>query len=143
MVGILGSLFSIEQDFAVDPTRQERGLRSLLEDPLRALVLVARPPLGGEPVGMVTLQGLLSTAEGGPVGMVEDLVIHPDWRGQGIGAALLAELQHQARLRGFTRLQLLADQENGPALGFYRHQGWARTRMVCLRRALTEEGGEP
>ncbi len=133
MVELLGDLFSIEPDFMVDPARQEVGLKGLLEDPLRALVLVARAPGAEQAVGMVTLQVLVSTAEGGQVGLVEDLVIHPEWRGQGLGAALLAELQHQARLRGLTRLQLLADQENTPALEFYGRQGWDRTRMICLR----------
>lgn len=136
MVELLGDLFSIEKDFLADPARQEMGLRGLLEDPLRALVLVARAPGQEQAVGMVTLQILVSTAEGGQVGLVEDLVIHPEWRGQGIGAALLAELQHQARLRGLTRLQLLADQENAPALGFYENQGWARTRMIGLRQSI-------
>ncbi|MBP1626823.1 MAG: GCN5-related N-acetyltransferase [Holophagaceae bacterium] len=133
MVALLGDLFSIEQDFVVDPARQRQGLWAMLEDPIRSMVLVAHAPRTEQAVGMVTLQILVSTAEGGQVGLVEDLVIHPEWRGQGLGAALLAELQHQARLRGLTRLQLLADQENTLALGFYEHQGWARTRMICLR----------
>nr|WP_320133779.1 GNAT family N-acetyltransferase [uncultured Holophaga sp.] len=133
LVALLGALFSIEPDFRVDPLKQEQGLQTLLADPDRALVLVARPADGGAAVGMVTLQVLVSTAEGGPVGLVEDLVITPEWRGHGLGARLLAELEQRARLRGLTRLQLLADQENRPALGFYEHQGWARTRMICLR----------
>ena len=100
MVELLGDLFSIEPDFMVDPARQEVGLKGLLEDPLRALVLVARAPGAEQAVGMVTLQVLVSTAEGGQVGLVEDLVIHPEWRGQGLGAALLAELQYQGPTPG-------------------------------------------
>jgi len=114
MVGLLGDLFSIEQDFVVDPARQREGLRALLEDPSRSLVLVARAAGEEQALGMVTLQILVSTAEGGPVGLVEDLVIHPNWRGQGLGA---------------------------PALGFYELQGWARTQMICLRQALSPRGG--
>ena len=138
LVGLLGDLFSIEQDFVVDPTKQRQGLWALLEDPLRAVILVARAPRTEQAVGMVSLQILVSTAEGGHVGLVEDLVIHPEWRGQGIGAALLAELQHWAQLRGLTRLQLLADQENIPALGFYERQGWDRTHMICLRTSIVK-----
>lgn len=134
MVALLGELFALEPDFTIDPRRQARGLEALLQEP-RSRVLVAREPETARAVGMVTLQTVISTAEGGPVGWVEDLVVAPEWRGHGLGARLLAELARGARLRGLTRLQLLADQENRPALGFYEHQGWAGTRMICLRHA--------
>ena len=40
---------------------------------------------------MCTVQTLISTAEGGPVGLVEDVIVRADYRGHGIGARLLTE----------------------------------------------------
>lgn len=131
LCGLLGELFAIESDFRVDPARQERGLKLLLADG-RARVLAAEA--AGRVVGMCTGQLVVSTAEGGPAVLVEDLVIQADWRGRGLGRGLLAALEDWARSRGAARLQLLADRDNRGALDFYRRLGWRQTRLVCLRR---------
>lgn len=130
MVRLLAQLFAIETEFAVDEAKQARGLARLLEAS-GACVLVAEA--GGGVVGMVTLQTLVSTAEGGPVGLVEDLVVDAAWRGRGIGSALLAAILARAFAHGLARVQLLADETNAAALHFYHRHGLARTRMVCLR----------
>ena len=132
LVALLGDLFSIEADFRPDPDRQRRGLALLLDDRARAIVLVAER--GRRVVGMVTAQLVISTAEGAPSAWVEDMIVDAAERGRGAGRALLAELERCAAALGATRLQLLADRENAPALGFYARLGWAPTRLVCLRR---------
>jgi GNAT superfamily N-acetyltransferase len=85
---------------------------------------------------MCTAQIVISTAEGGPAAWVEDVVIHPEARGQGLGRRLLDAVQTWARQRGITRLQLQADRENAPALAFYHHLGWQPLRMVSLRKRV-------
>jgi GNAT superfamily N-acetyltransferase len=132
LVRLLGVLFSIEADFHPDPGRQRRGLARLLEDPARCLVLVAEE--AGAVVGMVTVQLVVSTAEGGDAGLLEDLVVDEAHRGTGVGRRLVEAAEAWARARGATRLQLLADVANAPALGFYARVGWTRTQLVCLRR---------
>ncbi|HVI96577.1 MAG TPA: GNAT family N-acetyltransferase [Anaeromyxobacter sp.] len=132
LVALLGDLFSIEADFHPDPERQRRGLALLLDDRARAIVLVAERDR--RVVGLVTAQLVISTAEGAPSAWVEDMIVDAAERGRGAGRALLEELERRAAALGATRLQLLADRENGPALGFYARLGWAPTRLVCLRR---------
>jgi GNAT superfamily N-acetyltransferase len=104
----------------------------MLADRRRRAVLVAERD--GAVVGMVTAQLVVSTAEGGPAALVEDMVIDAPERGRGAGRALLEAIEGWARERGATRLQLLADDGNEPALAFYARMGWRRTRLVCLRR---------
>jgi len=133
MVGLLDLLFTMEADFRPDPTRQRQGLILLLGDE-RARVLVAEGADGV--VGMCTGQLVVSTAEGGPALLVEDVVVDPDHRGRGIGRALLAALADWASSRGVRRLQLLADGNNGPALAFYDRLGWLATALVCRRLTL-------
>ena len=65
MVVLLSQLFSIEEDFTPDAEKQRRGLNLLLTSN------VARPfvpQVAGQIVGTVSLQIVVSTAEGGPVG---------------------------------------------------------------------------
>ena len=133
MVGLLGLLFAIEADFRPDPARQRQGLALLLGDE-RAKVLVAERADGV--VGMCTGQLVVSTAEGGPALLVEDVVVDADHRGRGVGRALLAALADWAGGCGVRRLQLLADGNNGPALAFYDRLGWRATALVCWRLTL-------
>jgi len=131
MVELLSQLFSIEQDFVPDGEKQGRGLALLLAQ-AGAHVLVAE--VQGRVVGMVSLQTLISTAEGASVGLMEDLVVHEDNRGEGIGKRLLQTMKARARDTGLTRLQLLADMDNTPALDFYTRHEWHCTSLVALRR---------
>jgi GNAT superfamily N-acetyltransferase len=133
LAGLLGQLFLLEADFAVDAAKQGAGLRLLLDRP-GAFVAVAETETGGAVVGMCTVQTLISTAEGGPVGLVEDLVVHQAWRGRGVGARLLRAVEEWSARRGLRRLQLLADRENAAALRFYAYRGWRATQLMALKR---------
>jgi len=136
MVSLLQELFGIEEDFVADRDRQRAGLELLLQAPA-ARVFVAE--CAGEVVGMCSCQLLVSTAEGAPAGLVEDVVVRQDMRGRGIGPCLMDAVAAWAAGQGATRLQLLADTENACALYFYARRGWQRTRLVCLRLAPLPE----
>lgn len=132
---LLADLFGRETDFEPDQGRQSRGLNLLVHDQSgRSLVLVAASR--DEIVGMCTVQTLVSTAEGGHVGLVEDVIVRADSRGQGIGAKLLDTAIAWSKTRNISRLQLLADRENGPALAFYSTCRWNPTSLICLRKHL-------
>lgn len=132
LVELIRALFALEPDFAADAEKQRRGLRLLLEEPQRAAVLVAER--AGRVIGMVTAQLVISTAEGAPSAWVEDMVVEASERRKGVGPLLIAAVEAWAVRRGATRLQLLANRENVPALRFYARGGWQPARMVCLRR---------
>jgi GNAT superfamily N-acetyltransferase len=83
---------------------------------------------------MVTGQLVISTAEGGPALLVEDLYVVQKSRGRGIGRMLLEKIGIWAHGHGAKRLQLLADRDNLGALQFYRATGWQPTRLICLRK---------
>jgi len=127
---LLAELFAIEQDFSADAEKQQRGLKLLLASS-QAQVFVAEH--SGTVVGMVCLQKRISTAAGGEVAVLEDLVVTAAQRGQGIGRALLQQAQQWATTEGLLGLQLLADKENYPALLFYQQAGWETTHLLALR----------
>lgn len=133
LVELLKALFTIEADFDFDADKQAHGLNLLLNSD-KDCILVAELLNDNKVLGMCTVQTLISTAEGGQVGLLEDLVVAADFRHQGVGAKLLAEAIGWADCHGLKRLQLLADKNNLPALKFYQKQGWESTQLVCLRK---------
>jgi ribosomal protein S18 acetylase RimI-like enzyme len=133
MAELLHELYAIEVDFTPDFAVQSRGL-NLMMDRGDAEIFVAE--MKGRVVGMSTVQVHVSTAKGSKVGVVEDVVIDIDYRGQGIGSAILRRIEEWAMVHGLARLQLLADRDNHPALGFYRRQGWHSTNLVSWMKHL-------
>jgi ribosomal protein S18 acetylase RimI-like enzyme len=51
---------------------------------------------------------------------VEELAVHPDYQGSGIGRFVLEQIEHLARIRGCTHLVLEVAENNEGALRFYR-----------------------
>lgn len=133
LIILLSALFSIEADFTPNPEKQKHGLLAMLEGcGEHRCIKVAE--VNGEIVGMGSIQIVLSTAEGGPVGIVEDIIVKKNQRRLGIGKRLLEEIEAWSDCHGLLRLQLLADRNNLPALAFYEKSGWSRTNLICLRR---------
>src|SRR5438034_11648278 len=83
---LLGELFAQEGDFRPDKDKQLRGLRLIFEQPSRGRVFVLRRD--GAIVGMINLLFTISTAEGGFVMLLEDLVAHNQYQEHGGGATL-------------------------------------------------------
>lgn len=151
LVELLGLLFGIESDFAPDAARQRAGLSLLLGKGAGLVLAATAPPAAAQDgpeagcgparvVGMATAQVVVSTAEGGPALLVEDVVVRPEWRGRGVGRALLSRIERWGAALGATRLQLLADRHNTASHGFYASCGYASTNLVCLRRVLPAVG---
>ena len=133
LIRLLEQLFTIEQDFTVNPDNQRRGLELMMQSDTAYMVVAEQ---ADEVVGMASLQILISTADGGRAGLIEDLVVNAEHRGMGIGRSLIEHLIGWAEQQGLTRLQLLADLDNQPALDFYTKQNWQRTRLLAFRKIL-------
>src|ERR1700712_1949775 len=96
---LLGELFSEESDFRPNKEKQLRGLRLIFEQPNRGRVFVLRRDKAI--VGMINLLFTISTAEGGFVILLEDLVIHKSHRDKGYGSDLLDYAVKFAREKNF------------------------------------------
>ncbi len=130
---LLAALFSLEPDFPIDPAKQHRGLALLLNHPERAAIFVAEREK--RIIGMTSVQTTLSSAEGKEAALLEDLIVLPEHRQQGIATALIEQVEGWCRNRHIDRLQLLADQHNTPALAFYQSRAWQSTRLIALRKS--------
>lgn len=127
MAGLLKILFEIEKDFKIDFNKQLAGITKLFNHE-SATLLVARHE--GEVVGMLTMQRLISSAEGDYVGQLEDLVVKDEYRKMGIGSRLINKMRFMAIEEfGYKRIQLAADMDNHNALNFYTRRGFRKTNL--------------
>lgn len=127
-------LFTRSGDFSPDRTLQERGLRLILEQPNRGRIFVVRNK--DRIFGMVNLLFTISTACGGFVILMEDVVIHPDHRGQGYGAKLVDYVADFAKRKNFKRITLLTDRMSADTQEFFKKQGFEFSNMIPMRRII-------
>ena len=132
---MLGDLFAQEGDFRPDKERQLRGLRLIFEQPSRGRVFVLRR--NGAIVGMINLLFTISTAEGGFVILLEDLVVHKKYQGKGYGSRLLQHAIDFAKQKNFLRVTLLTDRPENMAQEFFRHHGFVESSMIPMRLWIT------
>jgi len=132
---LLYDLFTQESDFTPDRDKQLRGLRLILEQPSRGRVFVIRNER--MIVGMINLLITISTAEGGFVLLLEDLVVHKDHRGQGYGSRLVRHAVDFAKEKNFLRITLLTEEIEG-AQPFYLKHGFNESPMRPMRYILAQ-----
>jgi len=128
------NLLSASDDFTPDAVLQERGLRLILEQPNRGRIFVVRNK--DRIFGMVNLLFTISTARGGFVILLEDVVIHPDHRGQGYGAMLVNYVVDFAKQKNFKRITLLTDRMSAESQEFFKQQGFEHSHMIPMRRII-------
>ena len=90
------------------------------------VVLVAGDP----PVGLCRIDGIMNLASGGAVAHLEQLSVHPDHAGRGIGRALLRAGCDWAAAQGYPAITLATYRDvawNGP---FYASEGFVEVGPV-------------
>ncbi|MDO8206659.1 MAG: GNAT family N-acetyltransferase [Gallionella sp.] len=134
LAGLLAELFTLENDFAPERVKQLRGLRLILDNPAQGRLFVARD--GAKIAGMANALISISTAEGGRVLLLEDVIVDSEYRGRGLGRALVEHVFAWAKVEDMLRVTLLADRDNHAALGFYHRLGFEHSNMLVLRKSL-------
>jgi ribosomal protein S18 acetylase RimI-like enzyme len=71
---------------------------------------------------------------------VEELAVHPDYQGRGVGAFMLDQLQHLARVHGCTHLVLEVAENNEAALRWYHKRNFHRLdAAIFLAQKVSSE----
>jgi ribosomal protein S18 acetylase RimI-like enzyme len=71
---------------------------------------------------------------------IDELAVHPKMQGRGVGAFMIEQLQHLARLRGSTHLVLEVAENNRDALAFYRHRNFYKLdAAIFMAQKITVE----
>ena len=129
---LLMDLFAMSSgDFKPDREVQERGLRLILEEPSRGRIAVVRN--NDQIFGMVNMLFTISTARGGFVMLMEDVIIHPHHRGQGFGTMLVDHVIDFAKQKKFFRITLLTDKISAESQDFFKKQGFEYSNMIPMR----------
>lgn len=141
LTDLLHDLFTMEADFQPDRAKQMRGLQLILEQPNRGRIFVLRH--NGMILGMINLLFTISTAEGGFVVLLEDVIVHREHRHQGIGDKLLKHAIDYAKAKNFLRITLLTDRLNDDSQRFFKRLGFFTSSMIPMRLILStsQEGG--
>jgi len=105
-------------------------LAELLEEP-RARILVAEGG-DGAVLGVASLWIKPDLAHGDTVVEVPMLVVTEDSRGEGVGKALMEEVQRLAAEKGANLIELVATTQNVAAREFYRTLGFVETDHIAL-----------
>lgn len=132
LADLLAELFTLESDFRPERDKQLRGLRLILDSPQIGRLFALR--VDGKVAGMANALITVSTAEGRPVVLLEDVIVGAAWRGRGFGRRLVEHVLAWAADNGMARVTLLADRDNAPALAFYESLGFCASAMRVLRR---------
>jgi ribosomal protein S18 acetylase RimI-like enzyme len=99
----------------------------------RALALfLARPEIGfvwlayagDAAAGACVVCRAISTSRGSVVAKLDDVTVHPDWQGKGVGAAMLTQLRDYLRDEGATRVDCGCHRDNTGAWRFYERLGF-------------------
>lgn len=131
------ALLAQEEDFAPDREKQKHGIKLILEQSNRGRIFVMRND--HFIIGMVNLLFTISTAEGGFVILMEDVIVHPDHRGQGYGTRLLQYAIQFAREKQFKRITLLTDQISAESQRFFQRNGFQHSHMIPMRLVFPDK----
>jgi GNAT superfamily N-acetyltransferase len=108
----------------------EDAARALIDSPSAGVVLVAQA--GGALVGVLGASWQMAIHVPGSYALIQDLWVHPAWRGQAVGRGLIAALCELARAKHMRRLEVGLPRESFPQ--------FAATEAFYLGNAFTPNG---
>lgn len=136
---LLTLLFDQAHEFEPNIEAQTRALTTIIDDHSVGDILVARRREGDGPPVVAAMANVLysvSTALGGKVAHLDDLVVDPDYRGQGLGNRMMEHAVDHARSTGCLRITLNTDQDNHRAQSLYEKHAFVRSTMLVYTRRL-------
>ncbi len=95
------------------------------------LFIVAETPKG-------EIIGAVMAGFDGRRGLIYHLAVAQPYRGQGIGKALMAEIERRLAAKGCIRAYLMVVPGQHDVLAFYRNLGWEHLPVITLAKNLTD-----
>jgi ribosomal protein S18 acetylase RimI-like enzyme len=103
---------------------------ALIADPQHEGVQLIARSEAGEPLGFATVYWSWQTLSAARAGVMNDLFVVPEARGQGVGRALIEECRRRCRERGAAQLVWETAPDNEAAQRLYRTLGAREGRWV-------------
>jgi GNAT superfamily N-acetyltransferase len=139
IVAAVGDLLTELGSKPPDTPEMVASARALLEDPRLGALLVAEADGADVPiVGVLGASYQLALHVPGRYALIQDLWVHPSWRGRSVGRELLGALFELAREQGMARAEVGLPRESFRGIrateGFYAGNGFehlgARMRRI-------------
>lgn len=130
-VPVVGRLFDLYRQFYEMPSDEplaQRFIRERLEN--RQAALFVAENIDHEIVGFCQIYFGFCSVSAGHICILNDLFVLPDFRGSGIGAALLDRAEAFALETDAIRIELKTARTNHLAQQMYEAQGWARNTTL-------------
>lgn len=67
-----------------------------------------------------------------PTASVDAIGVHPDFRGRGVGHALMQQFRSNAAAIGVGIVRTEVEWDDFELLGFFKHEGFAPAKRICL-----------
>ncbi len=128
--------FYAEDGYPFDAASAADAVSRLIGEESLGAIWVADPEDG--PVGYAALTLGFSLEYMGRDGFVDDLFLRPDWRGRGLGRALLDRLVAEAVAMGVRALHLEVGREKATARALYRRAGFKDHDRILMTRDLAD-----
>ncbi|HET7461685.1 MAG TPA: GNAT family N-acetyltransferase [Longimicrobium sp.] len=123
--------------YPTDPAAMDARMRSIIADP-NYQTLVAEA--AGRVIGYAGMTWKWSWVDDQPRGELLSLVVDPEVRGRGAGAALMAASEEWMRARGAGSVHLTTALHRERAHAFYEGIGYARTGYRYVKKFDVEAG---
>lgn len=131
---ILAALVALVPELSTSaPPLTAAALEAIVESPATVL-LVARDGTRGAILGSLTL--VVFSAPTGPRAWIEDVVVTPETRGRGVGAALVLDAMRRAKAAGSRTVDLTSRPARQDANRLYVRLGFALRETNVYRTTL-------
>lgn len=130
----VSDLMDAHPDFASNKAAHTRGIQLILESPARGRIFVLRSE--EDVLGMVNILFTITTGLGGFAALMEDVIIHPQYRRQGLGSLMLDYAVAFAEEKDFKRITLLADRKDEKSQAFFQNKGFDFSGLIPMRKIL-------
>jgi GNAT superfamily N-acetyltransferase len=133
---VVVGLFALDDDGNREDSAPERELEPCYVEALCAIdgdpnnAFLVAEDVSGRVVGTFQLTVIQYVAyRGGRVAQIENVLVSPDQRGQGIGEAMMRWAIDEARRRGCFRVQLTSNRRRTRAHAFYERLGFVPSHV--------------
>ncbi|MDV5169014.1 GNAT family N-acetyltransferase [Photobacterium rosenbergii] len=124
-------------DYEVLPKKKEQtqqAIQHLLTNPELGQAWFIEVDNDGEKLiaGHIIISYSFSLEHGGRVGLIDQFYLKPEWRQQGIGTALIPQIEAHAASAGVHALSLEVNIGNKGARKFYEKHDFVPRRQFCM-----------
>jgi N-acetylglutamate synthase-like GNAT family acetyltransferase len=135
LLRLLELLFTQEAEFSFNEKMTQNALNEIIKDNSIGEIFIATH--NNTAIAMVSILYTISSALGGRVGLLEDMIVHPKYRFDGGGSQLLQYALKKVKDKNLKRLTLLTDESNTIAHHFYTKHEFKKSSMIAFRKLLS------